>query len=79
MSETIHNPLVPARLPEGHVHKEELARLLGRGVRTIEEWMNKKQIPYYKTGKRVSFVYSEVQSAMQTWRVVEEKAEILKR
>jgi excisionase family DNA binding protein len=70
MSETIlHNPPVPAQLPEVHLCKKELAHLLNRGVRTIEAWMHDEQIPYYKTGKRVSFIYSEVEGAMRSWRV----------
>jgi excisionase family DNA binding protein len=70
MSETLlHNPPVPARLPEVHLSKKDLALLLNRGVRTIEAWMHDEQIPYYKTGKRVSFIYSEVEGAMRSWRV----------
>ena len=58
--------------PEGHVDKKALARLLNRGVRTIEGWMSLGRIPYYKTGKRVSFLYSEVERALRaTWRVEE--------
>ena len=65
--------------PEGHVDKRTLARLLNRGVRTIEAWMSLGRIPYYKTGKRVSFLYSEVKSALRTtWHVEEKSKEVAK-
>ena len=51
--------------PERHLSKLDLAHRLKRGVRTIERWMDRGTIPYYKTGRRVTFLYSEVKDALR--------------
>jgi hypothetical protein len=54
-------PLSPV---ENFITKKEVARRLGRGVRTIDSWKQLGLIPYYKVGKCVYFRWSEVQDAI---------------
>ncbi|MDB6032484.1 MAG: Helix-turn-helix domain protein [Verrucomicrobiales bacterium] len=54
-------PLSPA---ESFITKKEVARRLGRGVRTIDSWKQLGLLPYYKMGKCVYFRWSEVQEAI---------------
>jgi excisionase family DNA binding protein len=45
---------------EPYIDKRELARRLSIKLRTVESWMNRDWIPYYKMGKVVLFKWTEV-------------------
>ena len=60
----------PPALPEGFIGKKEVARRLNKGVRTVDYWMERGILPYYKIGRSVEFKWSEVESHLaQTCRV----------
>ena len=52
-------------VPEGYVDKRLLARQLGRTVRSIDTYMAKGIIPFYKLGRTVMFKWSEVDQHIQ--------------
>ncbi len=45
---------------ESYIDKKECARRLGRTVRSVDTYMAKGIIPYFKLGKTVAFKWSEV-------------------
>jgi excisionase family DNA binding protein len=45
---------------EGYINKHECARLLGRTVRSVDTYMARGIIPFYKLGRTVAFKWSEV-------------------
>jgi excisionase family DNA binding protein len=45
---------------EPFVSKPEVARRLGKTLRTVDNWMRRGFLPYYKIGRSVSFKWSEV-------------------
>ncbi len=51
-----------ATVSEGFLTKREVAELLGRSVRTIEDWMQRRIIPFYRVGRAVRFRWSEIQA-----------------
>ena len=52
------------------IDKTELARRVGRKVRTVNYWMSKGLIPYFKVGQAVLFKWSDVEAHLQqTFRV----------
>jgi hypothetical protein len=63
--------------PEPYIDKPETARRLVCGVRTLDDWMKRGIVPYYKVSKRVMFRWSEVQKALErncrvdrgTWKI----------
>ena len=56
-----HRPQADAiGLPEGYIDKRRLAKQLGRTVRSIDTYMAKGIIPFYKLGRTVAFKWSEV-------------------
>jgi excisionase family DNA binding protein len=46
---------------EPFINKPEVARRLGKRVRTIDNWMQEGLLPYYKIGRSVAFKWSEVE------------------
>jgi excisionase family DNA binding protein len=59
-----------APLPEPFINKEEIARRLGKTLRTVDNWMKRGILPYYKIGRSVEFKWSDVESHLtQTCRV----------
>jgi excisionase family DNA binding protein len=46
---------------EPFITKPEVARRLGKQVRTVDNWMQRGLLPYYKIGRSVSFKWSEVE------------------
>ncbi|MEI6390202.1 MAG: hypothetical protein WCK27_10075 [Verrucomicrobiota bacterium] len=50
---------VPAG-PEGYIDKRELAKRLGRTVRSVDTYMALGMVPFYKLGRTVAFKWSEV-------------------
>ena len=53
-----------ARTPaheEAFINKLEVAKRLGKTLRTVDNWMNRGILPYYKIGRSVEFRWSEVE------------------
>ena len=50
---------------EGYIDKHELARRLGRTVRSVDTYMAKGLVPFYKLGRTVAFKWSEVDQYLQ--------------
>lgn len=46
---------------EGFINKTEVARRLGKTTRTVDEWMRKGILPYYKPARCVLFRWSDVE------------------
>ena len=63
------NPkMIPAILAppvETLIDKLEVARRLNKGARTIDRWMKRRILPFYKTGRSVSFKWSEVEAHLR--------------
>ena len=51
---------------EAYLNKQELARRLGKTVRTVDTWMAHGWIPFFKVGRTVAFRWSEVDAYLQT-------------
>lgn len=47
------------------ITKQQLAERLGVSVRTVEQWMHRRIIPYIKPGKAVRFFWPDVQQALR--------------
>ena len=71
MLETNQSAQLPsAPLPEPFINKEEIARRLGKTLRTVDNWMKRGILPYYKIGRSVEFKWSDVESHLtKTCRV----------
>ncbi len=50
---------------EPFIGKGEAARRLSIGVRTVDRWMERGILPFYKVSKRVMFRWSEVQAVLE--------------
>ena len=60
----------PPASPEGFIGKTEVARRLNKTIRTVDNWMSRGLLPYYKIGRSVEFKWSDVESHLtQTCRV----------
>ena len=63
-------PLAPVSVPEVYIKKSEVARRLQKQVRTVDNWMKRGLLPYYKIGRTVCFKWSEVEARLrETCRV----------
>ena len=51
---------------EPFIDKPELARRLGRTLRSVDTYMAKGMIPYYKLGRTVAFKWTEVDTHLRT-------------
>lgn len=47
-------------LAEPYINKQELAKRMNKKLRTVDNWMRRGLIPYYKVGRSVLFKWSEV-------------------
>ena len=55
---------------EGYINKIEVAKRLNKKLRTVDNWMRRGLLPYYKIGRSVAFRWSEVETHLgQTCRV----------
>jgi excisionase family DNA binding protein len=62
--------LPQSTVEEGFISKPEVAKRLGKTLRTVDNWMGRGLLPYYKIGRSVNFRWSEVQHHLaQTTRV----------
>lgn len=60
----------PAALPEGFINKTEVAKRLNKTLRTVDNWMKRGLLPYYKIGRSVVFKWSDVEAHLaQSFRV----------
>jgi excisionase family DNA binding protein len=57
--------MAEASLSEPYIGKREVARRLGKTVRTVDNWMRRGMLPYYKCSRTVAFRWSEVQEFMR--------------
>ena len=75
MKQIVLNPDTPSpqaanASAECLINKTELARRVGRKVRTVDYWMARGLIPYLKIGNAVLFKWSDVEAHLQqTFRV----------
>jgi excisionase family DNA binding protein len=72
MAETAQANLTgqPPAQPEGYIGKPEVALRLNKTLRTVDNWMQRGLLPYYKIGRSVVFKWSDVESHLaQTCRV----------
>ena len=72
MAETARANLTgqPLATPEGFIGKTEVAQRLNKTLRTVDNWMQRGLLPYYKIGRSVVFKWSDVESHLtQTCRV----------
>jgi excisionase family DNA binding protein len=51
--------------PEVFIDKPEVAKRMKRTVRTIDNLMKRRLIPFYKIGRSVSFKWSEIESHLR--------------
>ena len=69
-TETNHSLGAAAGVTEAFINKGEVARRLGKTLRTIDNWMQVGILPYYKIGRSVAFKWSEIEAALaRTCRV----------
>ena len=47
---------------EDYIDKPEVARRLKKTVRTIDNYMSRQWLPYYKIGRSVYFKWSEIEA-----------------
>ena len=47
---------------EPFIEKPEVGKRLGMRPRTIDDWMKRGLLPYYKVGRSVRFKWSEVEA-----------------
>lgn len=55
--------------PQGFILKRDAAKVLGCTLRTVDNMMKRKQIPFYKVGHRIFFKQQEILKAMDACRV----------
>ncbi len=51
--------------PEGYIDKIEVARRIDKTVRTVENWMARGILPYYKLRHTVAFRWSEIEEHLK--------------
>jgi excisionase family DNA binding protein len=50
---------------DGFIGKPEVARRLNKTLRTVDNWMKRGLLPYYKIGRSVSFKWSDVEAHLK--------------
>jgi hypothetical protein len=50
---------------EPFISKAETARRLNCGMRTLDTWMRRGIVPFYKISKKVAFKWSEVEAVLE--------------
>ena len=58
------NMAVNGQPREDYIGKPEAARRLGIKLRTLDDWMRRGIVPYYKPGHFVRFLWSEIQTSL---------------
>ena len=60
---------------EEFIDKPEVGKRLGMRPRTVDDWMKRGLLPYYKVGRSVRFKWSEIEAHLgQTCRVCRHSA-----
>ena len=49
-------------VPEGFINKAEVAKRLNKKLRTVDNWMKRGLLPYFKIGRSVTFKWSDVEA-----------------
>ena len=58
---------LPGQKPaDEYLTKPEVAERLRKTIRTIDNWMKRGILPYYKMGRSVSFKWSDVERHLDT-------------
>lgn len=55
--------------PEGFIGKQDAAKVAGCKIRTIDNWMKKRLLPFYKFGRRVYFKREDILKSINDSRV----------
>ena len=64
---------------EGFIDKREVGRRLGLAPRTVDDWMRRGWLPYYKPDRTVRFKWSEIERHLeQTCRVCRDGSDVLR-
>ena len=64
------NPMGEGQVVEPFIGKQEVMQRLNKTLRTVDNWMKRGILPYYKIGRSVEFKWSEVEAHLaQTCRV----------
>ena len=50
---------------EPYICKKEAAQRLGCGMRTLDTWMRRGIVPFYKISKKVAFKWSEIEAVLE--------------
>ena len=58
-------PVQPLAQPEDYIKKPVVAKRLNKTVRTVDNWMKRGLLPYYKIGRSVEFKWSEVDAHLK--------------
>jgi transcriptional regulator with XRE-family HTH domain len=61
----VREALAGAVAVEGLINKAEAARRLSCGLRTLDTWMRRGIVPYYKISKKVAFKWSEIEAVLE--------------
>jgi predicted DNA-binding transcriptional regulator AlpA len=62
-------PAINDAVPEKLISKRHVARRVGKSIRTVDHWMQRGLVPYYKIGRTVSFRWSEVERRLAEFQV----------
>jgi excisionase family DNA binding protein len=74
-AQTITEESAPANPAQEYLNKTEVAARLRKTVRTIDNWMARGILPYYKIGRTVSFRWSDVEGHMrENYRVCQRRS-----
>ena len=55
----------PPATPEGFIGKTEVARRINKTVRTVDNWMARGILPYYRLGRTIAFRWSDIEAHMK--------------
>lgn len=62
-------PAISDVVTEKFISKRDVARRLGKTIRTVDHWMKRRWLPHYKFGRTVSFKWSEVERRLAGFQV----------
>jgi len=62
-------PAISDVVTEKFISKRDVARRLGKTIRTVDHWMKRGMLPHYKFGRTVSFKWSVVERRLEEFKV----------